>query len=199
MDTNDAEAQQTPKQGGSNSQVSNSGGASGTSDAGANAAGSSPGMTPPHPGSEQTGTLSGEQLAAHDAYKRQHDEKAWAMLCHLSVFAATLIPFGNIFGPLIVWLIKREEYALVNDQGKESLNFQISMTIYSIILVIVMIVSALGMAAGDTESSVVISIIVPLGGLLIIGLVALIFVIVASVKSYQGERYRYPLTIRFIS
>lgn len=196
MNTNDAEAQQTPKQGGSNSQVSNSGGASGASDAGANAAGSPTEMTPPHPGSEQTGTLSGEQLAAHEAYKRQHDEKAWAMLCHLSVFTAMLIPFGNIFGPLIVWLIKREEYALVNDQGKESLNFQISMTIYSIILVIVMIVSALGMAAGDTERSVLISTIV---GLLIIGLVAFIFVIVASVKSYQGRRYRYPLTIRFIS
>ncbi len=158
-----------------------------------------PGMTPPHPGSEQTGTLAGEQLASHEAYKRQHDEKAWAMLCHLSVFSSFLIPFGNIFGPLIVWLIKREEFSLVNDQGKESLNFQISMTIYSIILVVVGIVSALGLAAGDTERSVIISMIVAVAGLLLIALIAFIFVIVASVKSYQGERYRYPLTIRFIS
>jgi len=159
----------------------------------------SPGMTPPHPGTEQTGTLAGEQLASHETYKRQHDEKAWGMLCHLSVFSSFLIPFGNIFGPLIVWLIKREEYALVNDQGKESLNFQISMTIYSIILVVVGIASALGLAAGDSESSGIITMIVAVGGLLVIALIAFIFVIIASVKSYQGERYRYPLTIRFIS
>jgi len=156
-------------------------------------------MTPPHPGSEQTGTLAGEQLASHEAYKRQHDEKSWAMLCHLSVFSSLLIPFGNIFGPLIVWLIKREEFALVDDQGKESLNFQISMTIYSIILIVVGIASALGLAAGDSESSGIITMIAAGGGLLIIALIAFIFVIIASVKSYQGERYRYPLTIRFIS
>ena len=68
-------------------------------------------------------------LASHQAYKRRHDEKAWAMLCHLSVFSSFLIPFGNILGPLIVWLIKHEEFALVDDQGKESLNSQISSTV----------------------------------------------------------------------
>ena len=61
-------------------------------------------------------------LASHQAYKHRHNEKAWVMLCHLSVFSSFLIPFGNIFGPLIVWLIKHEEFALVDDQGKESLN-----------------------------------------------------------------------------
>lgn len=139
------------------------------------------------------------QQAAHDAYKRQHDERAWAMLAHLSVFAATFIPFGHIFGPLIVWLIKKDEYPLVDDQGKESLNFQISMSIYTIILIVVLVAAALGLAAGDSDSDVVISIIAAGAGLLIIGLLAFIFVIIASIKSYQGERYRYPLTIRFIS
>ena len=135
----------------------------------------------------------------HEAYKKQSDERSWAMLCHLSVMAAAIIPFGHIFGPLIVWLVKRDEYALVDDQGKESLNFQISLTIYTIILTVVAVVSALGLAAGDGESSVLLTLIAAGAGLLLIGLMALIFMIIASVKAYQGTRYRYPLTIRFIS
>lgn len=136
---------------------------------------------------------------AHEAYKKKSDERSWAMLCHLSVMAAAIIPFGHIFGPLIVWLVKRDEYALVDDQGKESLNFQISLTIYTIILTVVIIVSALGLAAGDNESSVLLTLIAAGIGLLLIGLMGLIFMIIASVKAYQGERYRYPLSIRFIS
>jgi uncharacterized Tic20 family protein len=135
----------------------------------------------------------------HEAFKRQSDERSWAMLCHLAVFAAGIIPFGHIFGPLIVWLIKRDEFPLVNDQGKESLNFQISLSIYSIILVVVIVVSVLGFAAGDRESEMLIMAIFAGGALVIIGLMAFLFVIIASIKSYQGERYRYPLTIHFIS
>ena len=56
------------------------------------------------------------------------DERMWAMFCHLSSFA-------HIFGPLIIWLIKREEMPLVDDQGREALNFQISITIYALICV----------------------------------------------------------------
>ena len=55
------------------------------------------------------------------------------MLCHLSSLAGSVIPFGNIVGPLVVWLIKKDEYAFVDDQGKESLNFQISITIYTVV------------------------------------------------------------------
>jgi len=55
----------------------------------------------------------------------------WAMGCHLAVLAVYMgIPFGNILGPLIIWLVKKDEFPLVDEQGKESLNFQISMLIY---------------------------------------------------------------------
>jgi uncharacterized Tic20 family protein len=135
----------------------------------------------------------------HDAYKRQHDEHAWAMLAHLSVFSGGFIPFGHIFGPLVVWLVKREQYALVDDQGRESLNFQISMSIYTLILVVVAVVAALSLAAGEQEAGMLGALIAAGVGLLLISLLDLIFVIIASVKSYRGERYRYPLTIRFLS
>jgi len=59
------------------------------------------------------------------------DEKLWATLCHLSTFAFYVSGIGHIVGPLVVWLIKKDQYPLVDDQGKEVLNFQISMSIYS--------------------------------------------------------------------
>lgn len=59
--------------------------------------------------------------------------RIWGMLCHLTALLGIIgIPFGNIVGPLIIWLLKKNVYPFVNEQGKESLNFQISMTIYAL-------------------------------------------------------------------
>ncbi|NLT15568.1 MAG: DUF4870 domain-containing protein [Clostridiales bacterium] len=105
----------------------------------------------------------------------------WGMLCHLTSLAAYIgIPFGHILGPLIVWLIKKDEDPFVDDQGKESLNFQISMTLYILIAALF--------------------IVVLIGILLVIALVILhiVLVVIASIRAYKGELYRYPLTIRFI-
>ena len=64
------------------------------------------------------------------------DERNLAMFCHLAALAGYLMPFGNILGPLIIWLVKREESPIVDDQGKESLNFQITWTIFFCITVV---------------------------------------------------------------
>jgi uncharacterized protein len=108
------------------------------------------------------------------------DQNMWAMLAHLSALAGFIIPFGNIIGPLVIWLIKKDEYQLVDDQGKESLNFQISMTIYYVISAIL--------------------IIVIIGILMLIGLAifSLVMIIIAMVKANEGVAYRYPMCIRFI-
>ncbi|MBI2468032.1 MAG: DUF4870 domain-containing protein [Candidatus Rokubacteria bacterium] len=103
------------------------------------------------------------------------------MLCHLTALAALLgIPFGHLLGPLVVWLIKKNEYPFVDEQGKESLNFQISVTIYSLPLFILIFV------------------LVGIPLLIALFVVDVILVIVAAVKASNGESYRYPLTIRFI-
>ena len=102
-------------------------------------------------------------------------------LCHfLSLAGLVGIPFGNIVGPLILWVLKRDEFPAVNEHGKESINFQISMTIYTII-------------AG-------LSILLVIGIVLLPAIIIanLVFVIIAGVKAANGEFYRYPLTIRFI-
>ena len=109
------------------------------------------------------------------------DEKMWAMLCHLSALAGFIIPFGNIIAPLIIWILKKEEFPLVDDQGKEALNFQISMTIYFIVGAILILV-AIGI------------VILP-----ILGIFALIMIVIASIKANDGEKYRYPFTIRLVN
>ncbi len=110
----------------------------------------------------------------------EQEERTWGMLCHLTAFAGCIIPFGNIIGPMIIYSLKRKEFPLVEDQGKESLNFQITFSILFLIsLFLYLIIIGIFLS-------------------LIIGLLGLIFVIIGALKANQGEYYRYPFTIRFI-
>lgn len=139
------------------------------------------------------------EVTAHADWKKQQDERSWAMFCHISVFAAMIIPFGHIVGPLVVWLVKRAEYPLVDDQGRESLNYQISMTIYSVILLVVFAVGLIDMIAEGVGDFIPLTMILSGAALLLLGIINFILIIIASVRSYRGERYRYPLTINFVS
>jgi uncharacterized Tic20 family protein len=103
------------------------------------------------------------------------------MLVHLLSFAGFLFPFfGNILGPLILWLVKRESSTFIDFHGKESVNFQISVTLYGLAATIL---SFLGIG-------------IPIGIALVV--FDVVVVIMAAVKASSGELYRYPLSIRFI-
>ena len=108
------------------------------------------------------------------------DDRTWAMLCHIAGLAGYIIPLGNIFGPMILWMIKKDQSWFVNDQGKEALNFQISFTIYILI------------------ACLAILIIIGIFLIPVIAVAGLIFIIIAAIKANEGVSYRYPLTIRFI-
>jgi uncharacterized Tic20 family protein len=60
------------------------------------------------------------------------NETTWGMLCHLAVFSGAIIPFGNILGPLVIWLMKRHESQFVDAQGKIVLNFQLTFFLFII-------------------------------------------------------------------
>ena len=102
------------------------------------------------------------------------DDRNMAMLCHL------LAIFTGFVGPLIIWLIKKEDSPFVDDQGKEALNFQIT-------VLIAILVSGL-------------SFFICIGFVLMpaVGIADLVFCILAAVKTSKGEAYRYPVNIRFI-
>ena len=111
----------------------------------------------------------------------QKQERTWATFCHLSSLAAFIgIPFGNIFGPLIIWLVKKNEMPLVQEEGKSALNFQISMTIYTFVVFVLCFIA--------------------IGFLLIFPIILanVILVIIAAIKTSNGERFQYPCTIAFI-
>lgn len=109
------------------------------------------------------------------------NSNTFGMLCHLLAFCGLLgVPFGNILGPLVMWLIKREESPFVDACGKEALNFQISMTIYTLISGL-LVLAAVGL--------------VLLPAIIIVNV---IFTIIASIRASEGKHYEYPLTIRFV-
>lgn len=112
--------------------------------------------------------------------QQQQDERMWAMFCHLSAFAGNIVPFGSILGPLIIWSIKKEQYQSINAHGKEALNFNISITIYTIIsIILILIVVGIFMWAA-------------------LWIFQTVMIIMASIKANNGEFFRYPLTIQFI-
>ena len=109
------------------------------------------------------------------------DEKNLALLCHLLTFTGYIIPFGNILGPLIIFLIKKDQSPFIRQHAVEALNFQISLTIYAII------------------SALLIFVLVGFLMIVAVAIVGVVFTIIAAISASEGKIYRYPLTIRMVS
>ena len=120
------------------------------------------------------------------------EARLWATFCHLSPLLAWLgLPFGTIIGPLVFWLIKRNEMPFVDDQGKESVNFHLSILIYALAAGTVAFIFALTVVLTILAVPVLIAIIA-------LAIFEFVQVIMASIKANQGTAYRYPLAIRLI-
>lgn len=102
------------------------------------------------------------------------------MLSHLTAFAGWIMPFGNIVVPMVIWLVRKDEMPFVDDQGKESVNFQLTMTLAAAISFFLTVI------------------FIGLFLLIAIAVIEVVFVIIATIRSNDGIAYRYPLTIRFI-
>ncbi|OBU65055.1 hypothetical protein A9K58_15595 [Stenotrophomonas maltophilia] len=104
------------------------------------------------------------------------DQRTMALAAHL------LGIFTGFIGALIIWLINKDDAgkAFVTDQAKEALNFQITVAIAMVVCIILTIV-------------VIGAILMP-----VVGLVSLVFSIIAAVKANNGEAYRYPFALRLI-
>ena len=138
-----------------------------------------PGHVPPAPGMPLGGVPVG--YAPPGAVETNPEARTWGMVAHLSSLAGLVIPFGNFIGPLVVWLMKKDQMPFVNDQGKESLNFQITVTIAAVI-------AALTICIG-------------VGFFLLpaVAVAALVMAVIAGIKANEGIFYRYPFTLRLIN
>lgn len=101
------------------------------------------------------------------------DERTLGILSHI----LAIVPGIGIFGPLVIWLIKKDESQFVSANAKESLNFQLTMLIFAVILIITVIGLFL---------------------LWILGILNLILVIIATIKASENKIYRYPFNFRLI-
>jgi len=109
------------------------------------------------------------------------DIRTWCVLCHASALLGLFFHFlGHLLGPLIVWLVKRGDSPEIDAQGKESLNFQISMLIYDAIAAILCVV------------------LIGIPILIALWVLNTVLVIIASIQASEGKFYRYPITIRLI-
>jgi uncharacterized Tic20 family protein len=103
------------------------------------------------------------------------DEKNLGLIMHV----LSLVGF-SLIGPLIVWLVKKDESPFINAQGRELLNFQLSFLIYAIVCIPLCFV-LIG---------------IPL--LIIVGLASFILTIIGLVKATEGKIYRFPVTIKML-
>ncbi|SDV09427.1 DUF4870 domain-containing protein [Pseudomonas mucidolens] len=106
--------------------------------------------------------------------------RQWAMLCHFAAFFGLVFPFGSLLGPLILWQVKKDMDPLIDDQGKEALNFQITVAIAWVVCIVLgfVVIGFLLMA--------------------VVVIAALVLTIIAGIKANKGVAYRYPLTWRLI-
>ena len=120
------------------------------------------------------------------------EERQWAMFAHLSALLGAILTgalgggWGCFIGPLVIWLIKKDTMPFVNDQGKEALNFNITVAIAFVVLFLLSVMTfGIGLV-----------IAIPLW--FIIGIAWLVFTIIAAIKANEGVTYRYPFTLRLI-
>ena len=140
-----------------------------------------------------------------EAIMNEKEERRWAALCHLSAALMYVgVPLANILAPLTLWLIKRNESGFVDDQGKEAVNFQLSIMIYGLICVAGLLLSMLvtgGLAAMTEEAAFLgLGLFAALFVLLLIFLVIadLVLLIVAAIQASEGKHHRYPFTLRLL-
>lgn len=113
----------------------------------------------------------------------------WSIILHLSGLAGLVLPgFGNWLAPLVIWLLKKEDSPALDALGKEVVNFQLSYTLYCLLI---------GVVGGILTFILIGFLFFLLLPILAVAWIA--FMILAAIKASNGESYRYPLIIRFLS
>lgn len=119
------------------------------------------------------------------------DDRSFAMFTHLSLLAHMVVPFVAVIIPILMWHNKKDSSPYVADHGREAVNFQLSLMLYSIIL------PTIAIPVGLLLFLVGVAITVPLAAIFpyVLGLIGMIH---AAMAANRGEMYRYPMTIRFL-
>lgn len=112
------------------------------------------------------------------------DQRTYTLLMHLSLLGASVIGPFTILIPIIMWQMKKDESAFVDDHGREAVNFQISMMIYSVLGAVLAVIT-LGLAA---------ILVVPF-----VTVLSIVGMIMAALAANRSEYFRYPMTLRLLT
>jgi uncharacterized Tic20 family protein len=141
------------------------------------------------------------------------NDKNIAFLTHLSGFGGYIIPFGSIIIPLIIWETKKKESQFIDDNGKEALNFNLSYLLYTFLLGITVVPFFVGSFFShfrevthfdnmdfhlDFDSNHLFGIISIASLISVLAIAKIVLIIMASINSHKGEKFKYPLTINFV-
>jgi hypothetical protein len=110
----------------------------------------------------------------------EHRTRQWGMLLHFSVLAGYIVPLAGLVVPIVIWQLKKDELRGVDIHGKNALNWIISHLIYGAVYFLLCFVM----------------VGIPL--FFVLGVLAVVFPIIAGIKANHGEFWRYPLSIRFV-
>ncbi len=109
------------------------------------------------------------------------NERTWGMLAHLSALAGLVVPLaGIVIGPLLVWLVRRDESAFVAAHAREALNFNISVLLGALACLLLMLVF-IGFLLGTA-----------------LFIAWLVMTLIAAIKASEGHPYRYPFSLRLV-
>jgi uncharacterized protein len=106
--------------------------------------------------------------------------RQWAMLMHFSIFLGYIIPIFGLIAPVVMWQMKKDEYADVDQHGKNIVNFLISMLIYSVVSFFLMFV------------------VIGFFLLIALSIASVVLPIMAAIKANNGEVWKYPFTLTII-
>ena len=100
----------------------------------------------------------------------------WGMILHLSMLLSSMLI--GVIAPIVIWQMKKDQYPIMDQHGRNAANFLISMFLYSIVCGLLVLVA------------------VGLFLLPVLGIVSIVFPIIAGIKAQNGEVWTYPFMLR---
>lgn len=112
---------------------------------------------------------------------RDKEDRKWGMITHLAAFLAILLPIGIALGPLIVWLMKKDDSKFLYTQGTNAINFQLTILIVTFVIMILSV---------KIRSLMIVA--------LLIGVVGLVFAAIAAIQAKKHITFHYPFSLKLI-
>ena len=140
-----------------------------------------------------TGTLSEDEYArakaallnsqgrVPDEGTRELQSRQWAMFLHFSLLAGIVVPLAGLVAPIIIWQLKKAEYPELDAHGKIAVNWILSLIVYAVVSVLLILV------------------LVGIPLLIALGVLTVVFPIIGGIKANNGEIWKYPLSIQFLT